>query len=39
MVAKKWQSIGIGIYEENKKFIWLAGTKEYYKLTHDFKIE
>lgn len=39
MLAKKWQSIGIGIYEENKNFIWWAGTKEYYKLTHDFKIE
>ncbi|RXQ86903.1 hypothetical protein EO244_16795 [Ancylomarina salipaludis] len=39
MLAKKWQSIGIGIYEEKKNFIWWAGTKEYYKLTHDFKIE
>jgi len=39
MLAKEWQSIGIGIYEEHKNFIWWAGTKEYYKLTYDFKIE
>lgn len=39
MLAKKWQSTGIGIYEEHEKFIWCAETKEYYKLTHDFKTE
>lgn len=39
MLSKEWQSLGIGIYEEHKNFIWWAGTKEYYKLTHDFKIE
>lgn len=39
MLAKKWQSIGIGIYEEHKNFVWWAGTKEYFILTHDFKIE
>ena len=39
MLAKEWQSTGIGIYKEHENFIWWAGTKEYYKLTHDFKIE
>ncbi len=39
MLANVWQSTGIGIYEEHENFIWWAGTKEYYKLRHDFKIE
>lgn len=39
LLAKKWQSKGIGVFEEHDKFIWWAGTKEFYKLTHDFKIE
>ena len=39
MLTEKWQSTGIGIYEEYEKFIWWAGTKEYYKLTYDFKTE
>ncbi len=39
MVAKKWQSTGIGIYKEQKDFIWWAGTKEYYRLKYDFKVE
>jgi hypothetical protein len=38
-LAKVWQSTGIGIYDEHKNFIWWAGTKEYYKLVCDFKIE
>ncbi|NRB65362.1 MAG: hypothetical protein HRU40_20490 [Saprospiraceae bacterium] len=39
MLAKEFQSTGIGIYTEQESFIWWAGTKEYYKLTNDFKIE
>lgn len=39
MLAKKWQSQGIGVYEERKNFGWWAGTKEYYKLKYDFKID
>ncbi|MBB6461858.1 hypothetical protein [Flammeovirga kamogawensis] len=39
LLAKKWQSTGIGIYEEHKSFSWWAGTKEFYKLDLDFKIE
>ncbi|MCB9313816.1 MAG: hypothetical protein R2787_05885 [Saprospiraceae bacterium] len=39
MLAKEFQSTGIGIYREQENFIWWAGSKEYYKLTHDFKIE
>ena len=39
MLAKKWQSQGIGVYEERKNFSWWAGTKDYYKLKYDFKID
>ena len=39
MLAKKWQSQGIGIYDERKDFIWWAGTKEYWILRYDFKID
>lgn len=39
MLAKKWQSQGIGIYDERKDFIWWAGTKEYWILRFDFKID
>lgn len=37
MLAKKWQSQGIGVYEERKNFGWWAGMKEYYKLKYDLK--
>jgi hypothetical protein len=39
MLAKKWQGLGIGIYKEHKNFDWWAGTKEYYKLKCDFKVD
>jgi len=39
MLAKEWQSQGIGILEESENFTWWAGTKEYYKLIYDFKTE
>jgi len=39
MLANKWQSQGIGIYDERKDFIWWAGTKEYLMLRYDFKID
>lgn len=39
MLAEKWQSMGIGIYEKHKGFVWWAGTKDYYKLIYDFKVE
>lgn len=39
MLAKEWQSQGIGVLEERENFIWWAGTKDYYKLIYDFKIE
>jgi len=39
MLVKKRVSQGIGIFEERKNFIWWAGTKEYYKLKYDFKID
>lgn len=39
ILVKKRVSQGIGIFEERKNFIWWAGTKEYYKLKYDFKID
>jgi len=41
LYGKKYQSLGNGIgkYEEKDNFCWWAGTKEYYKLKYDFKIE
>ncbi len=39
MLARKWQSQGIGVFLERKDFGWWAGTKEYYKLKYDFKID
>ena len=39
ILAKKWKSEGIGIFDERKNFIWWGGTKEYYKLEYDFKID
>lgn len=39
MLAKKWQSQGIGVYKERQYFDWWAGTKEYYKLKYDFKVD
>lgn len=39
LLAKKWQSQGIGIYKEQELFNWWAGIKEYYKLIYDFNIE
>jgi hypothetical protein len=38
LLAKKWQSQGIGVYKERQNIDWWAGTKEYYKLTYDFKV-
>ncbi|MCB9017298.1 MAG: hypothetical protein WCQ55_03305 [Paludibacteraceae bacterium] len=38
MLADKWQSYGIGVYKESKHVVW-AGTKKYYKLKCDFKID
>ncbi len=39
MVATRWQSTGTSMYENRKNFVWWAGTKEYFKLQHDFKVE
>lgn len=39
MLAKKYQSIGVGVFDERKNFIWWADTKEFYKLTYDFKVD
>ena len=39
MLADKWQSQGIGIYKERKNIVWWAGTKNYYKLKYDFKVD
>jgi len=39
MLADKWQSQGIGVYKELKHIIWWAGTKNYYKLKYDFKVD
>lgn len=38
LLAKKWQSQGIGVYKERQNIDWWAGTKEYYKLIYDFKV-
>jgi len=38
LLAKKWQSQGVGVIEDHKNFVWWAATKEYYKLRYDFKI-
>lgn len=37
MLAKEWQSTGIGIYKEHKNIVWWGGVKEYYKLECNFK--
>jgi len=34
-----WQSHGIGVYKELKQTVWWAGTKNYYKIKYDFKID
>ena len=41
MLSKEYQGMGngIGIYKEQPNFDWWAGTKEYYKLKYDFKID
>ena len=39
ILAKKWKSEGIGIFDERKNFIWWGGTKEYYKLEYNFKVD
>lgn len=39
MLAKKWQSQGIGVFLEKKNFVWWTGTKEFYRLKYNFKIE
>jgi len=39
MLAKKYQSIGVRVFDERKNFVWWADTKEFYKLTYDFKID
>lgn len=39
MLADKWQSQGIGVYKERQNFVWWVGTKEYYKLKYDFKVD
>ena len=39
MLADKRQSQGIGVYKELKHIIWWAGTKNYYKLKYDFKVD
>lgn len=39
MLADKWQSRGIGVYKERQCFDWWAGTKVYYKLKYDFKVD
>ena len=39
LVKGKWQSNGIGVYKELNNFVWWAGTKEYYKLKYDFKVD
>lgn len=38
MLAEKCQSTGIGVYEERQNFDWWGRTKEYYKLTYNFKV-
>jgi hypothetical protein len=39
MLADKWQSQGIGVYKEREDNVWWAGTKNYYKLKYDFKVD
>jgi hypothetical protein len=39
MLADKWQSQGIGVFKELKHIIWWAGTRNYYKLKYDFKVD
>ncbi len=39
MLADKWQSQGIGVYKERQNIDWWAGTKNYYKLKYDFKVD
>lgn len=39
MLAEKFQSTGVRVFDERKNFVWWADTKEYYKLTYDFKID
>lgn len=39
MLSDKWQSQGIGVYKERQNFDWWAGTKKFYKLKYDFKVD
>lgn len=39
LLSQKWQSLGIGVYEEQETLTWWAGTKEYYRLSYDFEVK